>query len=80
MEDRALPRLYADFNNQDEQGRVWLIAPADLEALKDKLVDGVRVILHVPDDLEVEATLVFDRRWCGVPDYSTLRYLDGSEP
>jgi hypothetical protein len=27
------------------------------------------------DEFEVEATLVFERIWLGIPDWNTIRYL-----
>jgi hypothetical protein len=77
---RRLLRIFADFNGQDEHGRAWLNLARSLEDMAGHealLLDGARVLLYVPDDLEVEANLVFDRAWLGVPDYTTIRYLDG---
>ena len=70
-------RVYADFNCQDEDGRVKLDVPGsrkDLDSHRDELRDGMKVILYVPDELDVEATLVFDEIWLAIPDYATLRY------
>jgi len=68
-------RIYADFNNTDEQGRVALNTVGSLEDLKqygDTLNDGDEVILYAPDEFEVRATLVFDRAWRGLPNWETL--------
>jgi hypothetical protein len=73
-------RIYADFNNADEQGRVRLNTVgslADIERHQHSLTDGMRIILHAPGDFEVEGTLTYDAIWKGVPDWSTIRYTDG---
>jgi hypothetical protein len=72
-------RIYADFNSTDEEGRVWALLKRDLEEHSDELKEGLRVLLHMDDEFEVEATLVYDRGWMGVPDWSTIRYLDEGE-
>lgn len=72
-------RIYADFNCLDEQGRVWLDCVGwrvDIERRAGSLREGLRVLLNGQDEFEVEATLIFDRAWRGVPDWSTLRHLD----
>ncbi len=73
-------RLYADFNHRDEQGRVLLDTVgslADVETHASELRDGMRVILHMNEDFEVEGTLLFDGVWVAVPDFATLQ---DSEP
>ena len=72
-------RIYADFNDSDEQGRVRLDprgSRTDVRAHGDALVEGLRVVLYMTDELEVEGTLVFEQIWRGIPDWSTIRYLD----
>jgi hypothetical protein len=72
-------RIYADFNSCDEQGRVCLNTAgslATLHAQQDALFDGLRVMLYVPEEFEVEGVLIFDRIWMGIPDWSTLRYCE----
>jgi hypothetical protein len=74
-------RIYADFNCQDEQGRVLLNTVGslrDIEAQKNELIAGLKVMLYVTDDFEVEGTLVFEQVWRAVPDLSTIRYYDES--
>lgn len=71
-------RIYADFNNSDEQGRVRLNTAGskkDLDAHAGELADGLRVILHMMDEFEVDGALVFDQIWRGVPDWGTIRHL-----
>jgi len=70
-------RIYADFNSRDDQGRVALNTTGslrDLEAYKDELSVGMRVILYMPD-IEVEGVLAFDKVWLGIPDLATTRDL-----
>ncbi|MFI5030097.1 MAG: hypothetical protein ACHQPH_05285 [Reyranellales bacterium] len=55
----------------------------DIEAIKDKLKEGMSVVIYMSDELEMEAILEFDHRyglWIGRPIPGTLRYLDGTEP
>lgn len=76
--------IYADANNRDEDGRFDLAivgARRDLEAHKNELKDGMKVLLNVQDEFEVVATLVFDRqhqRWFGVPDDKTIRFYNNA--
>jgi hypothetical protein len=73
-------RIYADFNCQDEQGRIRLNTVGSLKDLathKNELHEGAKVILYMPDDVEVEGVLVFDEIWFGIPDYNTI---PGSTP
>ena len=70
-------RIYADFNCCDEQGRVRLNIPgslADLKSHSEEIADGLRVILYMTDEFEVEGVLVFDRIWLGIPDLDTIQY------
>ena len=72
-------RIFADFNNSDQQGRVRLNtvgAREDLDPHRNALKEGMKVILYMPD-LEVTGTLVFDEEiWKGIPDWSTTRHID----
>ena len=71
-------RIHVDFNSRDEEGRVQLNT-FSLANHEGSLTEELTVMLYEPDDFEVQATLVFDEGWMAVPDFSTLRYLDGSE-
>ncbi len=58
-------RIFADFNHQDAQGRVWLTGPvsrADLARQQDALRTGLPVILYTEaeDYLEVPAVLHYN--------------------
>ena len=76
-------RIYADFNNLDEAERVVLSCMGslkDIDRCKEKLATGMKVILYMPNEFEVTATLDFDGVWNGIPDWDTIHYLNqGSE-
>jgi hypothetical protein len=75
-------RIYADFNNREEDGRVRLNTMGsreDIEKHKDLMREGLRVILYTPKEFDVEAVLCFDEIWCAIPDYDTLVYTDDVE-
>jgi hypothetical protein len=71
-------RIYADFNNSDEQERVRLNTVGSLEDLekhRHALKDGLKVILYMTGEFEVHGTLVFDGGiWNGIPEWETIRY------
>src|SRR5713101_1385458 len=53
---------------------------AELAQIGADLRDGLRVIIYMPDELEMEAALVFDRErdaWTARPIAGTTTYLDG---
>ena len=71
-----MPRIYADWNSMDEQGRLRLDIVGslrDIHRYEGALREGMRVMLNVQDEFEIECTLVFDGIWRGVPDMSTLK-------
>ena len=75
-------RIYADFNHQDEQGRVFLDTVgslADIEKHMDILAEGMIVLLYMGDEFEIEGTLVFDKVWLAMPNFETLHYLKPPE-
>lgn len=73
-------RIFADFNNKDEQGRVRLSTVGSLKDVaehKSELREGLEVILYTPDEFEMLGTLVFDLgMWKGIPHLETIRYYD----
>jgi hypothetical protein len=78
----AMIRIYADFNNCAEDGRVRLNTMGSLEDIekhKDLIKEGLRVVLYTPNELDIEAVLCFDGIWYGVPDADTLVYTDDLE-
>ena len=58
-------RIYADFNDQDELGRVWLHTGTSLQDIKRQenyLRPGLPVLLYTDENdyVEVDAVLVYD--------------------
>ena len=74
-------RLYADGNEMTDDDRFFLDIPgslADIERYGASLHPGVRVVLNVQEEFEVEAVLEFDAAreiWLGNPDWGTRREL-----
>ncbi|MFN0110517.1 MAG: hypothetical protein ACKVZH_16805 [Blastocatellia bacterium] len=72
-------KLYVDFNSCDEQGRVCLNTIGSLESIKqygETLENGMKVLLFMKDEFEVQGTLFFEGIWLGIPDFSTIRYYN----
>ena len=71
-------RLYVDFNNRDENGKIRINTVGslrDIELLKSELRSGVNVTLY-DEELEFQARLERDELfniWLGVVDWSTRR-------
>jgi hypothetical protein len=60
MKNTENPRLFADFNNADQLGRVRLNTKGtldDLKALGLSLHDGMHVVLDDGDEIAIDATL-----------------------
>jgi hypothetical protein len=78
-----LPRIYFDANETDDSGpNAYLLsifgAQEDIQLLGDSIRPGMRVLLYMADELEVEATLQYNSQnqyWVGHADMSTLRRL-----
>jgi hypothetical protein len=76
-----LPRIYADANDQSNDGGYELGFDESLRNIADAgsaIYLGARVLLNVQDELEIVATLGFDdqcQMWLGYPDFSTIRNL-----
>lgn len=73
-------KIYADFNNADETGRIRLNTVGslqDINRLKGSLAPGISVVLYTPGDFEVAARVEYDGIWIGIPDWSTITYLEG---
>jgi hypothetical protein len=66
-------RVFFDINTGTaEVGFILWYAESqhDLEAIGNDLHDGLRVLLYMPDELELEAVLCFDQElgyWRGIP-------------
>ena len=80
----SLPRIFFDTNDGTEPGGYWLgfeRSKADLAAHRLAVSDGARVVIYMPDELEIEAVLRFESSeqvWWADPVPGTLRYLDGT--
>jgi len=78
-------RIWFDTNEGDGFGRYDLGLPGsrrDIAPIADKLNEGMRVIIYMGNELEMEATLEFDPkydRWMAQPIKGTIKHLDGSE-
>lgn len=77
----GLPRIYFDTNDGWGQDTYLLNLTgslADIRRLGDSVQVGMRVLLYMTDELEVEATLEYDNEhkvWLGRADWSTIHYL-----
>jgi hypothetical protein len=82
------PRVYADFQNLDDENRVRLDTAGtrhDLARLGLQLADGLSLTLYTddadeggrPDDLLVDAVIRVgdDRGWVAQADWATLRHV-----
>ena len=73
-------RIYFDTNEGDQHGRYNLGIPGaleDIEAIADQLFEGLKVIIYMGNELEMEAVLVFDarsRNWMDNPIAETTKY------
>jgi hypothetical protein len=78
----ALHRIYFDENEGDALGRYDLGIPGslrDIPPIAGELKEGMRVLIYMGDDFELEATLEYHAqfaRWMARPIDGTLRYLD----
>lgn len=81
QERTVIPRIYADGNEMTEDDRFILDIPgslADIQRYGATLHPGVRVVLNVQNEFEVEGVLEFDEAltiWFGRPDWTTRRDL-----
>ena len=77
-----MERVFFDSNTAGEGG-YWLCLPlslADLDQIADKH-DGMRVLLCMPKELELQAELFYDAArelWVGRPIEGAVRLLDNS--
>jgi len=80
-----IPRIFFDTNEGHPDSGYWLtLDPSlrDLAALGDRLSEGLEVIIRMPDELEMHATLRHDPdqgMWLADPIPGTIVYLDGSD-
>ncbi len=77
-------RIYADFNDQDDLGRVWLNigrSLQDIERQSTQVRPGLPVVLYTDEDdyVEVDAILVYDEErqiWLG--DWSSTAEIENT--
>lgn len=73
------PKIYADFNNADRQGRLRLAvrgSEEDIRAQKLKLLNGMNIIVHDDDELSANAEVVFseeEKIWVAVIDWTKMK-------
>ena len=78
-----LPRVFFDTNDGSMKQGYWLgfdQSRKDLDLLGSALREGALVTIHMPDELEMTATLRFDPVedvWWADPVADTIKYLDG---
>lgn len=78
----ALPRIYFDTNSGTPAPRsrygLWFdLSKRDLAAIAGGPRDGMRVIIYMTNELEMEAILEFDsewNEWVGDPLLETIKY------
>jgi hypothetical protein len=76
-----IPRIYADGNDMSEAGCFMLHIAGSLQDIarySGQLQSGMRALLNVQDEFEVEGVLDYDEKnkmWLGRPDWETRRDL-----
>lgn len=79
------PRIFADFQNADDQGRLRLNCRGtidDLHQLQVTLEEGLNVVLYA-EDIEVDGEVQFSRDesiWVAEIDWDDIRQVDTSTP
>ncbi len=80
---KPMHRIYFDTNDQPDQERfgLWVLGSlADIAPIAGQLRDGLRVVIYMTGEMEMEAVLEFDpawNAWTARPDWKTVKYLDG---
>ena len=78
------PRIFFDTNVGSQESGYWLgfeRSKAEIERSGSAVADGAAAVSYMPDELEMMATLRFDRRarvWWADPVPGTIKYLDGT--
>jgi hypothetical protein len=73
------PKVFVDFNNADEQSRVYLTCIGILQDLNQQgiqLIDGLILLLY-QEDLVAEGTVEYDDEqgvWVAVVDWDNMRF------
>ena len=77
----SVARIYADFHNADEQGRLRLNCVGTIEDLaryRVELRDGEKLILY-SEELEADGVVQYseiERLWVAAVDWQQIRELD----
>ena len=77
----SVARIYADFHNADEQGRLRLNCVGTIEDLaryRVELRDGEKLVLY-SEELEVDGVVQYsdvERLWVAAVDWQQIRELD----
>ncbi len=77
-------RVSFDTNEGSHDIGYWLHLPnslLDIASIGNNIHDGLHVIIYMPDELEMEAVLKFDKEggfWKAIPIPDTIKHLDGS--
>ena len=77
----SVARIYADFHNADEQGRLRLNCVGTIEDLaryRVELYDGEKLVLY-SEELEVDGVVQYsdvERLWVAAIDWQQIRELD----
>ena len=77
----SVARIYADFHNADEQGRLRLNCVGTIEDLaryRVELRDGEKLVLY-SEELEVDGVVQYsdvERLWVAAIDWQQIRELD----
>jgi hypothetical protein len=78
MKDQTKIRISVDFNSRDENSNIVINTDIpDQEYLKDKLIDGLLVILY-DETLEVSACVKWNEdigMWVGIPDWKSIHHI-----
>jgi hypothetical protein len=78
------PRIFFDTNEGSQEGGYRLEldrSKMDIDAIGPAITEGVEVIIYMPNELEMAATLSQHENgfWLAMPIPGTIKYLDGSE-
>ncbi len=77
------PKIYADFHNTDEQGRLRLNCVGTIEDLnrqRIKLYNGQTLTLY-SEDLEVDSLIQYsedDQIWVAIIDWNAIREIEAA--
>jgi hypothetical protein len=75
----SLPRIFFDTNDGSQEGGDWLgfrRSAEDFNRHKGEISEGAKVIIYMPDELEMVATLRFDAEdgvWWADPVPDTIK-------